>query len=136
MSTARLVVAAHSTTSAGIGHRMWFSFFPAQQSLFAEVQVLVLFHCFFFNVFCWFSNACGVSADPAKWSSHHIALWLDWAVDEFSLDPVNTTQFQINGAKLCSLSKDEFLDLAPPYTGDVLYSHLCLLRARNGKRIC
>lgn len=59
--------------------------------------------------------------------------WLDWAVQEFNLDSVEKNEFKLNGADLCALSKEDFTCKAPPYTGDVLHSHLSLLRARNCK---
>lgn len=59
--------------------------------------------------------------------------WLGWAVKEFSLDTVDITKFECNGRELTELTKDDFIQRAPPNTGDILYSHLNLLRARNCK---
>jgi hypothetical protein len=68
--------------------------------------------------------------DPMKWAIHDSIQWIEWAVNEFNLDPVHVANFEIEGPELCSLTKDDFTMKAPTYTGDVLYSHLNLLRAR------
>lgn len=69
--------------------------------------------------------------DPVKWKAQQVTQWLEWAVQEFSLDPVDVVKFQVNGEQLCSWSKEDFIQRAPAYTGDVLHSHLSLLKARN-----
>lgn len=71
--------------------------------------------------------------DPAKWTVQQVSQWLDWAVKEFSLDTVDRTHFQMSGSQLCELNKEDFVQRAPAYTGDVLHSHLSLLRAKNCK---
>lgn len=68
-----------------------------------------------------------------KWSSKHVAQWLEWSMQEFGLDSIDMSKFQLTGSQLLSLSKEEFLEKAPPFTGDVLYAHLKLLQARSGK---
>ena len=75
-------------------------------------------------------------ADPLKWSRQHVEQWLDWAAQEFGLDPIQVSNFPLTGVQLCHLSKEEFVERSPPYTGDVLYSHLTLLRARSGESLC
>ena len=71
------------------------------------------------------------AADPAKWTVEQVSQWLGWAQEEFGLDPLDKTLFNVDGERLCSLTREEFIQRSPQYTGDVLYSHLCLLRARN-----
>lgn len=73
--------------------------------------------------------------DPMKWSNKHVTQWLEWAMQEFGLDVIDVSKFQLTGAQLMSLSKEEFLERAPPYTGDILYAHLKLLQARSGKEV-
>ena len=68
-----------------------------------------------------------------KWTSKHVAQWLEWSMQEFGLDAIDASKFQLTGSQLLSLSKEEFLERAPPFTGDVLYAHLKLLQARSGK---
>ena len=46
---------------------------------------------------------------------------------------MDKTQFQMTGLQLCALNKEDFVQRAPAYTGDVLHSHLSLLRAKNCK---
>ena len=59
--------------------------------------------------------------------------WLDWVVGEFGFNSVNRLKFSITGEQLCALSREELLDRAPPYTGDILFAHLNLLKARTGE---
>jgi len=74
-------------------------------------------------------------ADPQKWTHQHVEQWLDWATQEFGLNPINVSKFPFTGVQLCHLSKEEFVERSPPYTGDVLFSHLTLLRARSGESV-
>ena len=55
-------------------------------------------------------------------------------MQEFGLDAIDVAKFQLSGTQLLSLSKEDFLERTPPYTGDVLYAHLKLLQARSGKK--
>lgn len=71
------------------------------------------------------------STDPMKWTTRHVGQWLDWAVQEFGFNTVDKSNFQLTGIQLCALSREDFLKQAPPYTGDVLYSHLNLLKAKG-----
>lgn len=70
-------------------------------------------------------------ADPMQWSENQVIQWLDWTIKEFGCTPVNKCNWRISGLQLCTLSKEEFLERAPPYTGDVLHSHLNLLKAKG-----
>ena len=56
-------------------------------------------------------------------------------MQEFGLDTIDVSKFQLTGSQLLSLSKEEFLERAPPFTGDVLYAHLKILQARSGKSV-
>ena len=71
--------------------------------------------------------------DPMNWTQEHVCQWLNWAEQEFGLNSINLSKFDLSGAQLCSLTKEEFVKRSPPFTGDVLYTHLNLLRARGGK---
>jgi len=78
------------------------------------------------------SERLSVPRDPRAWTREHVGHWLDWAIREFSLAGPNSTQFlqqfQITGKEMCSLSKEEFLTRAPPFTGDILWAHLEILQ--------
>ena len=52
-------------------------------------------------------------------------------MQEFGFNTVDKSNFQLTGIQLCALSREDFLKQAPPYTGDVLYSHLNLLKAKG-----
>lgn len=51
-----------------------------------------------------------------------------WAVNEFSLKGVDFQKFCMNGAALCALGKECFLELAPDFVGDILWEHLEILQ--------
>lgn len=54
--------------------------------------------------------------------------WVMWAVNEFSLKEVDFQKFCMNGAALCALGKECFLELAPDFVGDILWEHLEILQ--------
>lgn len=68
-----------------------------------------------------------------NWTEDHVGQWLSWAEREFRFNSIDHSYFKMSGALLCSLTQEEFIKRAPPYTGDVLLSHFNLLRARGGK---
>lgn len=57
-----------------------------------------------------------------------MAQWLAWTVNEFSLKSVDFEKFCMNGATLCGMGKERFLDLAPDFVGDILWEHLEMLQ--------
>ncbi|KFM66909.1 ETS-like protein pointed, isoform P2/D, partial [Stegodyphus mimosarum] len=62
--------------------------------------------------------------DPRLWNEMDVTRWLDWAIREFNLEGVNAHNFRMKGKDICSLGKDVFLSLAPPYVGEILWEHL------------
>ncbi|KAL4660643.1 protein C-ets-1-like [Arapaima gigas] len=70
----------------------------------------------------------GIPKDPVQWSESHVTSWLCWTVNEFSLRNVDFRQFCMDGATLCALGKERFLDLAPDFVGDILWEHLEMLQ--------
>lgn len=79
---------------------------------------------------------CDVSVDPEKWTIDQTQSWVDWIVHEFDLKSFDVSQFNLTGQQLCSLSKEEFQSRSPPYTGDVLFVHLLILRRGEEHVIC
>ncbi|XP_012679047.2 protein C-ets-2 isoform X2 [Clupea harengus] len=77
-----------------------------------------------FNGFAKVKHICGIANDPHKWSRQHVMKWLHWASTEFSLTNVNFFKFDMNGQELCDLGKDNFLELAPDFVGEILWEHL------------
>lgn len=67
-------------------------------------------------------------SDPKQWTESHVGEWLTWTVNEFSLKSVDFHKFCMNGASLCALGKERFLDLAPDFVGDILWEHLEMLQ--------
>lgn len=68
------------------------------------------------------------SSDPRQWTENNVAEWLTWTVNEFSLKNVDFDKFCMNGASLCAMGKERFLDLAPDFVGDILWEHLEMLQ--------
>ncbi|KAG9348275.1 hypothetical protein JZ751_002010 [Albula glossodonta] len=73
------------------------------------------------------------SRDPRQWTENHVREWLTWTVNEFSLKNVDFHKFCMNGASLCALGKERFLDLAPDFVGDILWEHLEMLQKEDTK---
>ncbi|KAL2095430.1 hypothetical protein ACEWY4_010149 [Coilia grayii] len=77
-----------------------------------------------FNGFARVQRVCGISNDPCKWSKQHVMKWLHWASSEFSLTNVNYFKFDMDGKELCELGRENFLELAPDFVGEILWEHL------------
>ncbi|XP_075921096.1 uncharacterized protein LOC142923953 isoform X3 [Petromyzon marinus] len=70
----------------------------------------------------------GIPADPQEWTEAQVSEWLTWALREFSLPPLSSPlSLSLSGGSLCHLSKELFLDLAPDFSGDILWEHLQFL---------
>ncbi|XP_029629323.1 protein c-ets-1-B isoform X2 [Salmo trutta] len=74
-----------------------------------------------------------IPKDPKQWTESHVGEWLTWTVNEFSLKSVDFHKFCMNGASLCALGKERFLDLAPDFVGDILWEHLEMLQKEDTK---
>lgn len=75
--------------------------------------------CFIFSFF----------TDPRQWTPEHVVIWLNWAKREFSLELVNIEPFmKMHGRDIIGLGREEFLAVAPPFTGDILWEHLEILQ--------
>lgn len=75
-----------------------------------------------------------MSTDPRQWTEDHVREWLTWTVNEFTLKNVDFHKFCMNGASLCALGKERFLDLAPDFVGDILWEHLEMLQKGKQER--
>ncbi|XP_035257832.1 transcription factor ETV6 isoform X2 [Anguilla rostrata] len=60
---------------------------------------------------------------PVFWSREDVSQWLKWAEREFSLHPIASSTFQMNGKALLLLTKEDFR-YRSPHSGDVLYELL------------
>lgn len=60
---------------------------------------------------------------PIYWSREDVAQWLRWAEKEFSLRPIESNTFEMNGKALLLLTKEDFR-YRSPHSGDVLYELL------------
>nr|XP_057936174.1 protein C-ets-1 isoform X1 [Doryrhamphus excisus]XP_057936175.1 protein C-ets-1 isoform X1 [Doryrhamphus excisus] len=75
----------------------------------------------------------GIPKDPRQWTENHVAAWLTWTVNEFSLKNVDFDKFRMNGGSLYAMGKERFLDLAPDFVGDILWEHLEMLQKEDTK---
>ncbi|XP_076366967.1 protein c-ets-1-A-like isoform X5 [Tachypleus tridentatus] len=69
-----------------------------------------------------------IPKDPREWSEMDVTHWLNWAIQEFSLEGVNLHILRMKGRDMCELGKESFLTRAPPFMGDILWEHLDLLQ--------
>uniref|UniRef100_A0A8D0BPG7 Transcription factor ETV6 n=1 Tax=Salvator merianae TaxID=96440 RepID=A0A8D0BPG7_SALMN len=68
---------------------------------------------------------------PIYWTRDDVAQWLKWAEKEFSLRPIDSNTFEMNGKALLLLTKEDFR-YRSPHSGDVLYELLQhILKQRN-----
>lgn len=74
-----------------------------------------------------------ICKDPREWNETDVTHWLNWAIQEFSLEGVNLQNFKMKGREMCSLDKESFLARAPPFMGDILWEHLELLQKEVDK---
>ncbi|GAB6023133.1 hypothetical protein CHUAL_007216 [Chamberlinius hualienensis] len=75
----------------------------------------------------------GIPKDPRMWNEDAVAHWLFWAIKEFSLEAVNPQNFAMKGKDMCAQHKEQFLTLAPPFMGDILWEHLDILQREVDK---
>ncbi|XP_054167072.1 ETS-like protein pointed isoform X2 [Oppia nitens] len=79
-------------------------------------------------------EALNITKDPRQWSELDVNDWLVWAIREFCLEGVNTTNFMsMKGKDMCNLGKEAFLARAPPFMGDILWEHLDILQKEVDK---
>uniref|UniRef100_UPI00398ED7A2 transcription factor ETV6-like n=1 Tax=Pristiophorus japonicus TaxID=55135 RepID=UPI00398ED7A2 len=64
-----------------------------------------------------------VRLQPVFWSRVDVGQWLKWAEQEYSLRPMDSDMFEMNGKALCLLTKEDFRYRCP-HSGDVLYELL------------
>lgn len=55
------------------------------------------------------------------WSRDDVAQWLKWAENEFSLRPIDSNTFEMNGKALLLLTKEDFR-YRSPHSGESLDS--------------
>ncbi|XP_016052950.1 PREDICTED: transcription factor ETV6 isoform X2 [Miniopterus natalensis] len=74
------------------------------------------------------------SLQPIYWSRDDVAQWLKWAENEFSLRPIDSNTFEMNGKALLLLTKEDFR-YRSPHSGDVLYELLQHILKQRKPRI-
>ncbi|XP_043944109.1 transcription factor ETV6 [Protopterus annectens] len=73
---------------------------------------------------------------PVYWSREDVSQWLKWAEKEYSLRPIESNTFEMNGKALLLLTKEDFR-YRSPHSGDVLYELLQhILKQRKTHMIC
>lgn len=71
-----------------------------------------------------------IPTDPMMWERPHVKHWAEWALKEFpetTFDP-SSTEWEMEGKELCNLSHDDFKSKVFEDPGDLLWTHLELLR--------
>lgn len=71
---------------------------------------------------------------PVYWSRDDVAQWIKWAENEFSLRPIDSNTFEMNGKALLLLTKEDFR-YRSPHSGDVLYELLQHILKQRKPRI-
>lgn len=69
----------------------------------------------------------GIPDNPAKWTNAHIKIWLEWAINQFSLE-LNENDWKFGGKELCDLTLEQFQRMVPSDPGNKFWTHLELLR--------
>lgn len=66
---------------------------------------------------------------PVHWSVEHTTHWLTWAATEFGLSLTKdiVDAFNISGAELCQLTKEDFMKKMPKNMGEFFWTHLQVL---------
>lgn len=74
-------------------------------------------------------TAHDIPVDPMLWSQKHVGVWLDWAIEQFSLAEIQRSNFaSLTGSDLCSLDKNQFGDLCAVDPDELFWTHIELLR--------
>jgi len=67
--------------------------------------------------------------DPLLWTPCHVALWLEWVVNEYGLHHIDLGKFsQVAGTELCKMSVEELSRYTTRYNSEVLVQHLKFLK--------
>nr|CAB3243922.1 ets/pointed2 [Phallusia mammillata] len=82
-----------------------------------------------FSSFKKIMESNNMSPDPRQWSPTHVKTWARWIAQEFSIPSLDESNFNLPGATLCGLRKENFLRLCPPFVGEILWEHLDRLQS-------
>lgn len=80
--------------------------------------VCILMPCLNLVAKLWSLPAIGLQ--PVYWSRDDVAQWLRWAEKEFSLRPIESSTFEMNGKALLLLTKEDFRYRSPHSGKDYL----------------
>lgn len=70
--------------------------------------------------------------DPTTWTTEHVQQWIDWAIKEYNLQNLDRSRFStLNGAELCSITMDDFVQICGESNAHCLMGHLNFLRRRK-----
>uniref|UniRef100_H2YZV4 ETS domain-containing protein n=1 Tax=Ciona savignyi TaxID=51511 RepID=H2YZV4_CIOSA len=85
-----------------------------------------------FSSFKNIMDANNMSKDPKRWTAPQVKTWARWIAQEFSIPSLDESNFCIPGSMMCSLRKESFLHLCPPFVGEILWEHLDRLQSESG----
>ncbi|ELU09562.1 hypothetical protein CAPTEDRAFT_136866 [Capitella teleta] len=75
----------------------------------------------------------GIPKDPSQWAEAQVSQWLHWAIREFSMEGVTSSNFKMDGRQLTTMGREAFLASTPPFVGDILWEHLEILQKADVK---
>uniref|UniRef100_H2YZW0 ETS domain-containing protein n=1 Tax=Ciona savignyi TaxID=51511 RepID=H2YZW0_CIOSA len=84
-----------------------------------------------FSSFKNIMDANNMSKDPKRWTAPQVKTWARWIAQEFSIPSLDESNFCIPGSMMCSLRKESFLHLCPPFVGEILWEHLDRLQSET-----
>uniref|UniRef100_H2YZV9 ETS domain-containing protein n=1 Tax=Ciona savignyi TaxID=51511 RepID=H2YZV9_CIOSA len=84
-----------------------------------------------FSSFKNIMDANNMSKDPKRWTAPQVKTWARWIAQEFSIPSLDESNFCIPGSMMCSLRKESFLHLCPPFVGEILWEHLDRLQSEK-----
>lgn len=69
-----------------------------------------------------------IPKDPYEWRRNHVWHWIKWAIEEFPRASISLEDWDMTGKEVCLLSLEEFRRKVPIDPGDLMWTHLELLR--------
>ncbi|XP_060587824.1 uncharacterized protein LOC132743301 isoform X2 [Ruditapes philippinarum] len=79
---------------------------------------------------CSIVHPASLAKHPQTWTKEEIGAWLSWCTEEYSIEPIPSDKFDLNGKALCLLSRSDFMERVPR-NGDVLYNCLQTLISKH-----
>ncbi|KAG1689532.1 DNA-binding protein Ets97D [Nymphon striatum] len=69
-----------------------------------------------------------IPEDPRKWDKSGVQIWINWAIQQFTLPGIEVAQWNMTGEELCNIDHAEFSKLVPFDHNNTFWNHFHLLR--------